>query len=198
MPCGRKRPRTATDLEGTQWEDAPLGELARAITAEVASLQRLGASVIGGEVSTGQHDSGSSVRAGWEHCPESKAPCSGLRSRAERLGLKRGPRFSLANVAAQLTEATVHAAPRLDLPNFSKMQRQQACRPCRLPRLSGAALVCTHPAVTSLSDCNLSASAHTCDCVVTGEPTRLLCYQTSVCPAERLCQAGPHTAQLAH
>jgi len=152
MPSARKRPRTATDLEGIQWEDAPLGELARSITAEVTSLQRLGASVFSGELSLGQHNSGSSARAGWEHCPESDAPRSGLRGRAERLGLERCPRFSLEDVAAQLTGDAVRAAPRLDLPNFSKMQRQQARRLYRLWCLNGTArYLCTHLAVTALS-----------------------------------------------
>lgn len=131
MRPGRKRPRTTTELADCNWEDPELGAFAQAICHEVAALQHLDPFVAPPASLEQQAGSSDCVLGSGGVCEEDAEVHHGLQARAKRIGLtrRRHPLFDLAGVARQLSESAAVCAARLDLPDFTKIQRQQARAP---------------------------------------------------------------------
>ena len=131
MPPPRKRSRSMADLAYSPWEDPQLhraeeqlGELAQAIGKEVAALHGLQQAVAApGSLAQPEGrptDAGDGTGEG--QCESQR----GLQARARRLGRTKRPRFDLAEVRERLAQCATCATARLELPDFTKMQRQQA------------------------------------------------------------------------
>lgn len=117
-----------------KWEDPQLGAFAQAICHEVAALQHLDPFVVPPDSLEQQAGSNERVLGSGGVCEEVAEVHRGLQARAKRISLtrRRHPLFDLAGVAKQLSESAASGAARLDLPDFTKFQRQQA----RAPKLS--------------------------------------------------------------
>ena len=124
MPPARKRPRSVADLEGCAWEDPQLGALAQAIGEEVAALHGL-QQAVAAPGSLAQPE-GRPANADDGTSEGQCEPQRGLQARARRLGRNKRPRFDMAEVRERLAQFAACAIARLELPDFTKMQRQQA------------------------------------------------------------------------
>ena len=124
MPPARKRLRSVADLERCAWEDPQLGALAQAIGQEVAALHGLQQAVAGPSSlpQPEDHPTDADDGTGEGQCK----PQLGMQARARRLGRSKRTRFDLADVRERLAQCASCATARLELPDFTKMQRQQA------------------------------------------------------------------------
>ena len=130
MPPARKRPHSVADLARCAWEDPQLGALAQAIGKEVAALHGLQQAVAApgslaqpeGSPSSADSSERRAAGTGEGHCQ----PQRGLQARARRLCRTKRLRFDLAAVGRRLAQCATCATDRLDFPDFTKMQRQQA------------------------------------------------------------------------
>lgn len=124
MPPARKRPRSVADLERCAWEDPQLGALAQAIGQEVAALHGL-QQAVAAPGSLAQPDG----RPADADDGTTEGQCEsqrGMQARARRLGRSKRLRFDMAEVRERLAQCATCATARLELPDFTKMQRQQA------------------------------------------------------------------------
>ena len=126
MPPARKRSRSTADLLYSPCEDPQLEALAQSISEEVAALHGLQQAVAapGSLAQPEGQPTDADNGTGKGQCESQR----GMQARARRLGRSKRPRFDLAEVRERLAQCATAATARLELPDFTKMQRQQARR----------------------------------------------------------------------